>query len=54
MQPYTKMEELYHGIFMRLSNADHDFMILGGEGARSSKDRVRTRLCIREYVEYWY
>jgi hypothetical protein len=41
MKPYTKMEGLYHGIFMRLSNADHDFMKRGGEGPRSSKDRVR-------------
>ena len=41
MQPFSKLEQLYHGISKRLSNADHDFMIHGGDGPRSSKSRVR-------------
>ena len=40
MQPYTQMEQFYHGIFMRLTHADHDFMIIGADGPRSSRHRA--------------
>ena len=40
MQPYEQMEQFYHGIFTRLTHADHDFMIIGADGPRSSRHRA--------------
>ena len=40
MLPYEQMELFYRSIFLRLGNADHDFMILGADGSKSSKHRV--------------